>query len=127
MLSFLFWLTGMVSFSCKFCKFMLQNVVYRFKCIIGRLLALLIDADIFVLACRDPHYWNERFSKEEHYEWFKDYSHFRHLIQAHVPPSSSVCTLSLACFLLLGSFIYFYFQESFVSRTHFTVLVLATR
>jgi hypothetical protein len=32
---------------------MLQNVVYRFKCIIGRLLASLIDAVIFVLAYRD--------------------------------------------------------------------------
>lgn len=47
------------------------------------------------LAYQDPHYWNERFSKEEHYEWFKDYSHFRHLIQAHIPPTSSV--LELGC------------------------------
>ncbi|KAK4562849.1 hypothetical protein RGQ29_005363 [Quercus rubra] len=35
----------------------------------------------------DPHYWYLfRFSNEEHYEWFKDYSHFRHLIQAHIKP-----------------------------------------
>ncbi|KAI4295568.1 hypothetical protein L6164_035602 [Bauhinia variegata] len=43
----------------------------------------------------DPGYWDERFSKEEHYEWFKDYSHFRHLIQAHVTCHSSV--LELGC------------------------------
>ncbi|XP_030945047.1 EEF1A lysine methyltransferase 4 isoform X1 [Quercus lobata] len=43
----------------------------------------------------DPHYWDERFSNEEHYEWFKDYSHFRHLIQAHIKPNSSV--LELGC------------------------------
>ncbi|GLU09010.1 hypothetical protein SLE2022_258900 [Rubroshorea leprosula] len=43
----------------------------------------------------DPNYWNERFSNEEHYEWFKDYSHFRHLIQPHLKPNSSV--LELGC------------------------------
>ncbi|CAM8981304.1 unnamed protein product [Rhodiola kirilowii] len=43
----------------------------------------------------DPQYWNERFSSEEHYEWFKDYSHFRHLIQRHVQINSSV--LELGC------------------------------
>ncbi|GAB2229664.1 hypothetical protein Droror1_Dr00013914 [Drosera rotundifolia] len=43
----------------------------------------------------DPSYWDERFSKEEHYEWFKDYSHFRHLILRHVNPTSSV--LELGC------------------------------
>eukprot|EP00257_Ricinus_communis_P016406 XP_015574573.1 EEF1A lysine methyltransferase 4 isoform X1 [Ricinus communis] len=48
-----------------------------------------------VLAYLDPNYWNERFSKEEHYEWFKDYSHFQHLIQAHITPNSSV--LELGC------------------------------
>ncbi|KAK4284620.1 hypothetical protein QN277_001425 [Acacia crassicarpa] len=47
------------------------------------------------LAYLDPHYWDERFSKEEQYEWFKDYSHFRHLIQAHVTSHSSV--LELGC------------------------------
>ncbi|XP_010526928.1 PREDICTED: methyltransferase-like protein 13 [Tarenaya hassleriana] len=47
------------------------------------------------LAYLDPHYWDERFSSEEHYEWFKDYSHFRHLIQNNVKPSSSV--LELGC------------------------------
>ncbi|KAJ4716448.1 methyltransferase-like protein 13 [Melia azedarach] len=43
----------------------------------------------------DPQYWDERFSNEEHYEWLKDYSHFRHLLQAHVKPNSSV--LELGC------------------------------
>ncbi|XP_031286674.1 EEF1A lysine methyltransferase 4 isoform X1 [Pistacia vera] len=43
----------------------------------------------------DPHYWNERFSNEEHYEWLKDYTHFRHLVRAHVKPGSSV--LELGC------------------------------
>ncbi|KAM7474963.1 hypothetical protein LguiB_022206 [Lonicera macranthoides] len=47
------------------------------------------------LAYLDPHYWDERFAHEEHYEWFKDYSHFRHLIQQHIKPSSSV--LELGC------------------------------
>jgi hypothetical protein len=59
------------------------------------------------LAYQDPHYWNERFSKEEHYEWFKDYSHFRHLIQAHIPPTSSVITLSLL--LVAVGFFYLFF------------------
>ncbi|XP_010028562.2 EEF1A lysine methyltransferase 4 [Eucalyptus grandis] len=43
----------------------------------------------------DPSYWDERFSREEHYEWFKDYSHFRHLMQQNVKPGSSV--LELGC------------------------------
>ncbi|XP_021896713.1 methyltransferase-like protein 13 [Carica papaya] len=47
------------------------------------------------LAYLDPQYWNNRFFNEEHYEWFKDYSHFRHLIQAHIKPNSSV--LELGC------------------------------
>ncbi|XP_021813434.1 methyltransferase-like protein 13 [Prunus avium] len=47
------------------------------------------------LAYLDPKYWDERFSTEEHYEWLKDYSHFRHLIQTHITPNSSV--LELGC------------------------------
>ncbi|XP_028051681.1 EEF1A lysine methyltransferase 4 isoform X1 [Camellia sinensis] len=47
------------------------------------------------LAYLDPHYWDERFAQEDHYEWFKNYSHFRHLIQQHVKPNSSV--LELGC------------------------------
>ncbi|KAL8096999.1 uncharacterized protein LOC141684418 [Apium graveolens] len=43
----------------------------------------------------NPHYWDERFSSEEHYEWFKDYSHFQHLIKQHVKPNASV--LELGC------------------------------
>ncbi|KAF2542925.1 hypothetical protein F2Q68_00028888 [Brassica cretica] len=43
----------------------------------------------------DPHYWDERFSSEEHYEWFKDYSHFQHLIKSNINSSSSV--LELGC------------------------------
>ncbi|XP_077215441.1 S-adenosyl-L-methionine-dependent methyltransferases superfamily protein isoform X1 [Tasmannia lanceolata] len=47
------------------------------------------------LAYLDPHYWDQRFSSEEHYEWFKDYSHFQHLIQDHVKSTDSV--LELGC------------------------------
>ncbi|KAJ8645712.1 hypothetical protein MRB53_007460 [Persea americana] len=43
----------------------------------------------------DPNYWDRRFSCEEHYEWFKDYSHFRHLIQQNIKSSDSV--LELGC------------------------------
>ncbi|KAF6166559.1 hypothetical protein GIB67_005421 [Kingdonia uniflora] len=49
------------------------------------------------LAYLDPHYWDERFSSEEHYEWFKDYSHFQHLIQPHINPNSSSSLLELGC------------------------------
>ncbi|KAJ0639916.1 putative endothelin-converting enzyme 1 [Helianthus annuus] len=48
-----------------------------------------------VLAYLDPNYWNERFTSEDHYEWLKDYSHFRHLIHQHIKPDSSV--LELGC------------------------------
>ncbi|KAF9620208.1 hypothetical protein IFM89_010943 [Coptis chinensis] len=44
----------------------------------------------------DPNYWDKRFSSEEHYEWFKDYSHFQHLIQQHISPTSS-SVLELGC------------------------------
>ncbi|KAF3323764.1 Endothelin-converting enzyme 2 [Carex littledalei] len=43
----------------------------------------------------DPTYWEERFSSEEHYEWLKDYSHFRHLLTPLLSPSLSV--LELGC------------------------------
>lgn len=43
----------------------------------------------------DPQYWDERFSEEEHYEWFKDYTHFRHLILQHIRQNSSV--LEVGC------------------------------
>ncbi|KAJ4962482.1 hypothetical protein NE237_022421 [Protea cynaroides] len=48
-----------------------------------------------VLAYLDPHYWDERFSSEDHYEWLKDYSHFSHLIREYVKPNASV--LELGC------------------------------
>uniref|UniRef100_A0A803LP06 EEF1A lysine methyltransferase 4 n=1 Tax=Chenopodium quinoa TaxID=63459 RepID=A0A803LP06_CHEQI len=48
-----------------------------------------------VLTYLDPLYWNDRFAKEEHYEWLKDYSHFRHLILENIQPNSSV--LELGC------------------------------
>ncbi|KAL7118858.1 hypothetical protein ACP275_02G027000 [Erythranthe tilingii] len=43
----------------------------------------------------DPHYWDQRFAQEEHYEWFKEYSHFRHLIIEHIQPTSAV--LEVGC------------------------------
>ncbi|KAK3120303.1 hypothetical protein QOZ80_9AG0685390 [Eleusine coracana subsp. coracana] len=43
----------------------------------------------------DPTYWDERFGKEEHYEWFKDFSHFRHLLAPLLSPSLSV--LEVGC------------------------------
>lgn len=44
---------------------------------------------------QQPSYWDQRFTEEEHYEWFKDYSHFRHLILQHVQSSDRV--LELGC------------------------------
>ncbi|XP_062183459.1 uncharacterized protein LOC133887497 isoform X2 [Phragmites australis] len=43
----------------------------------------------------DPTYWDQRFGKEEHYEWFKDFSHFRHLLAPLLSPSVSV--LEVGC------------------------------
>jgi hypothetical protein len=37
-----------------------------------------------------PEYWDERFEEEEHYEWLKDYSHFRDLLLSHVKPTDRV-------------------------------------
>ncbi|KAG0572732.1 hypothetical protein KC19_VG120800 [Ceratodon purpureus] len=37
-----------------------------------------------------PSYWDERFEEEQHYEWFKDYSHFRHLVLKHIKPTDKV-------------------------------------
>lgn len=47
----------------------------------------------------------KRFSEEDHYEWFKDYSHFGHLILQHVNSNSSVSMLSS---LLLNVFLLFF-------------------
>ncbi|XP_074562872.1 uncharacterized protein LOC141819475 isoform X2 [Curcuma longa] len=38
---------------------------------------------------------DERFAAEEHYEWFKDYSHFQHLLRPFLNPSHSV--LEIGC------------------------------
>ncbi|KAJ1410419.1 S-adenosyl-L-methionine-dependent methyltransferase [Sesbania bispinosa] len=48
----------------------------------------------------NPSYWDERFSREEQYEWFKDYSHFRH---PHSTPSHTpfLCKTYLYAFLVL--------------------------
>ncbi|XP_058069155.1 uncharacterized protein LOC131218562 isoform X3 [Magnolia sinica] len=54
-----------------------------------------VAAPSSALAYLDPHYWDRRFSFEEHYEWFKEYSHFQHLIQQHIKSSDSV--LELGC------------------------------
>ncbi|KAG8090673.1 hypothetical protein GUJ93_ZPchr0011g28405 [Zizania palustris] len=43
----------------------------------------------------DPSYWDERFGKEEHYEWFKEFSHFRHLLAPLL--SSSISVLEVGC------------------------------
>ncbi|KAK1291981.1 hypothetical protein QJS10_CPB17g02582 [Acorus calamus] len=43
----------------------------------------------------NPDYWNQRFSEEEHYEWFKGYSHFRDLLLKHLLPNHSV--LEIGC------------------------------
>ncbi|KAJ6827183.1 methyltransferase-like protein 13 isoform X1 [Iris pallida] len=57
-------------------------------------------------AYKDPGYWDGRFSAEEHYEWLKDYSHFRHLVRRHLRPSHSVlevgCGNSRLCEELFG-------------------------
>lgn len=38
----------------------------------------------------DKAYWDQRFEKEECYEWFKGYGSFRHLMLRHVRPSDRV-------------------------------------
>ncbi|KAI3843673.1 hypothetical protein MKW98_013609 [Papaver atlanticum] len=50
-----------------------------------------------VTAYLDPLYWDKRFSSEEHYEWLKEYSHFRHLIQLYIKPISPTSVLELGC------------------------------
>ena len=67
---------------------------------------------------------DERFSNEEHYEWFKDYTHFRHLIQAHIKPTSSVLPFSLSLSLSLFGFICCVYVWIFLS---FYVLNLPTK
>ncbi|XP_010906905.2 uncharacterized protein [Elaeis guineensis] len=43
----------------------------------------------------NPRYWDDRFASEEHYEWFKDYSQFRHLLHPLLNPALSV--LEVGC------------------------------
>lgn len=43
----------------------------------------------------NPQYWDDRFVKEDHYEWFKDYSQFRHLVASSLKSSDRV--LELGC------------------------------
>ncbi|XP_008813257.3 EEF1A lysine methyltransferase 4 [Phoenix dactylifera] len=43
----------------------------------------------------NPRYWDDRFASEEHYEWCKDYSLFRHLLHPLLSPALSV--LEIGC------------------------------
>ena len=38
-------------------------------------------------------YWNTRFEVEQQYDWFKDYSKFKHLLTPHLQPSNSILIL----------------------------------
>ena len=38
-------------------------------------------------------YWNTRFETEQQYDWFKDYSQFKHLLIPHIQPSNSILIL----------------------------------
>eukprot|EP00246_Nothoceros_aenigmaticus_P007419 TRINITY_DN2119_c0_g1_i1.p1 TRINITY_DN2119_c0_g1~~TRINITY_DN2119_c0_g1_i1.p1 ORF type:complete len:156 (-),score=18.93 TRINITY_DN2119_c0_g1_i1:1104-1517(-) len=58
----------------------------------GRVLQELpADVSAYLL----PSYWDDRFSKEDHYEWCKDYSQFQHLILKHIRLSDRV--LEVGC------------------------------
>ncbi|BDA44495.1 EEF1A lysine methyltransferase 4 [Coccomyxa sp. Obi] len=41
----------------------------------------------------DAKYWDERFQKEEEYDWFKGYKEFAHLVTPHLQPSSKILIL----------------------------------
>ncbi|EIE27069.1 S-adenosyl-L-methionine-dependent methyltransferase [Coccomyxa subellipsoidea C-169] len=41
----------------------------------------------------DAKYWDERFQKEEEYEWFKGYKEFSHLLKPHLEASSRILVL----------------------------------
>jgi hypothetical protein len=41
----------------------------------------------------NPCYWDERFEKEEQYDWFKDLSQFRHLLLPNLRPSDRILVL----------------------------------
>lgn len=40
-----------------------------------------------------PSYWDERFQKEDQYDWFKDYSIFKHILQPHLKPADKILVL----------------------------------
>lgn len=59
--------------------------------------------DFFVCSGADFEIFrDERFSQEDHYEWFKDYTHFRHLLLQHMNSHSSVTFIS--CILIYALF-----------------------
>lgn len=38
-------------------------------------------------------YWNNRFQNEQQYDWFKDFSEFKHLCVKHLRPDDSILIL----------------------------------
>ena len=40
-------------------------------------------------------YWDERFSKEEDFDWCKDYSYFENLIKLHIHKSDRILMIGL--------------------------------
>lgn len=50
---------------------------------------------------------DERFQGEQHYEWFKNYSHFRHLVLKHIKPTDRVCLKSILSAVLRLSILSF--------------------
>lgn len=38
-------------------------------------------------------YWNSRFQDEQQYDWFKEYSHFKHLFTPQIQPSDDILIL----------------------------------
>jgi len=41
----------------------------------------------------DPSYWDQRFEKEEQYDWFKDLSQFRHLLLPQLKRTDRILVL----------------------------------
>ena len=41
----------------------------------------------------EPSYWDERFTTEQAYEWFKGYGEFRHLLLPHLKPKDRILVL----------------------------------
>ncbi len=40
-----------------------------------------------------PGYWDARYKGEEHYEWFKGYAEFRHLVSPYLRPEDRILIL----------------------------------